>query len=104
MVLSEKPLTLNKPIRVALSLPGGTLTAEEAEWKELKGTLTPRWSRPDRNPQLILSGGTFTVAEEDEPLLDHIIHWYSFSCGTRDLYRIHETKQRWGGKNEGFSK
>lgn len=91
LLISDKKLKVGNPLDVVIALPGGSLSSREEGWESLKAEVIPRWSRPDRNPRLTLWGCSLQIDPSEEPLLDFLIHEYSFSSGTRDFYRLYAT-------------
>lgn len=86
LVVSESPLTMDEPIEICIDLPPRL----SSERDTLCGVLTPKWSKPDRNPRLSLSGCLFETAPEDREVLGYLIEEYGFNSGTIDFRRRYE--------------
>jgi hypothetical protein len=74
LLLSDHPLPLNEPFDALLEVP----KLESKETRELKCTFTPRWHKPDYNPNFTLNGCEMTVPPEHKLLLREFMNQYGF--------------------------
>jgi len=86
LLITEQPLAADEPMEVCIHLPPRL----SSERDTLCGILTPKWSKPDRNPRLSLSGCLFETAPEDKELRGYLIEEYGFNSGTIDFRKRYE--------------
>ncbi len=75
LLLSDSSFRPEEPFAAVIALPQmGT-----KETKELSCTLTPRWSKPDYNPDLHLTGCTMELAPVHRRLINDFVREYGFN-------------------------
>lgn len=90
LIITDKPLQTGTEITACIHLPPRLA----AETETLCGTLIPRWSSPDRNPDLMLNGCLFKTGEPDHELLGYLIDEYGFNNNTIDFRRRYERSKQ----------
>jgi len=81
LLLSENTFSLEEPIEASIESP----KMESKEGTEIPCTLTPRWQKPDYNPDFLLTGCTMEVSSGARRLLEELMWHYGFDGETSDF-------------------
>ena len=86
LIVADSALPEGRRIQARILLPPhlADLSAE------LAVEIEPRWSRPDKNPQLVLNGCFLVVDESDAETVSALIERYGFNNDTIDFRRRYE--------------
>lgn len=87
LIVSNAPLPTGERIAVQIHLPPHLMEGGETE---LSVEIEPRWSRPDKNPSLLLNGCVLYVDAERAPILSVLIERFGFNNDTIDFRKRYE--------------